>query len=565
MNLAPGLVLNERYEIRALLPDAQGRGAYRALDLRLGRDARIQAFELPSANELPALDRRTHALAGLQHARIRSFQDVGMLRREGYMVTPWLTGFTLAELGPLPAVRLRGWLQEATAALAAAHEAGIVHGAVEATSLVEVPGLGVLLQDFALPFPEAEDPAEDLRALGRVLTRHLADPPDESLRAALAVLAQGRMPTHLAPEPRGPRRSRMMPALFGAGLLSVLGLGVWSTLHLIRARGPAAVEGERRSEARRSYLEGRHHWNRRSRANLLKAEAALHQAIALDPTYAEAYVALAECQALGAVFSNATPAETLERTRATLRDLQRVDPSNPATTVVEAYLLFRYEHRWKEAEALFRKGLEPGSPSASDPTHLHWFGFFLSCLGRHEEALTWLERAVALEPLNLQVRTNLAVALAWAGRESEALAAFQSILELDSHFTSATDRLRAFHESRGDLEAALRVAERQAQGDASLAEVARALRGAYARGGAKGYWMQRVKAAREWERAEDGDPYFETYPHTALGHPDEAFDCLDRALIRNSPYLVWAYQDPGLASLRSDPRFAAFLHRLNLP
>ncbi|MBI3877327.1 MAG: AAA family ATPase [Verrucomicrobia bacterium] len=178
MSFVPGLVLNERYEIRAALPPAQGRCAYRALDLRLGRDARIQAFDLPpDAGDLPALDRRTHGLAGLQHAQIRSFQDVGMLRREGYMVTPWLSGFTLAELAPLPAVRLRGWVQPAASALAAAHTKGIVHGALDETCLLEVPGLGVLLQDFALPLPGG-DPAEDLKALGRMLSRSLADAPD---------------------------------------------------------------------------------------------------------------------------------------------------------------------------------------------------------------------------------------------------------------------------------------------------------------------------------------------------------------------------------------------------
>ncbi len=564
MRFAPGLVLNERYEIRTPLPEAQGRNAYRALDLRLGRDARIQAFELPAAESLPALDRRTHALAGLQHPRIRSFQDVGMLRREGYVVTPWLTGYTLAELGPLPLLRLRGWAQEAVAAVNAAHAHGIVHGNLSEASLIEVPGLGVLLQDFALPFPESQDPAEDLKALGRVLAQALAGEPDPSFRDLLETLAQGRVPADPSPTPAATHRPSWRSLLFSLSALGVLGLGVWATLRLVRSTASSLRTTEQQAEARRYYLEGRHHWNRRSKANLTKAEAALRQAIALDPTYGDAYLALAECQALAAVFGSGTSAETVAKTRATLRDLARVDPANRESAVVEAYLLFRYEHRWKEAEALFRKGLEPGSPSAVDPTSLHWFGFFLSCMGRHDEALVWLERAVALEPLNLQVRTNLAVALAWAGRRGEALATFQAIQDLDPNFTSANDRLRGLYESWNDLEAALRVAE-QARGDKEAELSIRTLREAHTRRGARGYWEHRLAEYRTAERTAHGDPYFEVYAQGALGHLDEAFAALDRALAVNSPYLVWVYQDPGLAPLHADPRFAALLRRLNLP
>lgn len=565
MQFAHGLVLNERYEVRAPLPEAQGRSAYRALDLRLGRDARIQAFELPAAGDLPALDRRTHALAGLQHPRIRSFQDVGMLRREGYVVTPWLSGFTLAELAPMPAIRLRGWAEEALAGLAAAHAQGIVHGALDQSSLVEVPGLGVLLQDFALPFPASQDPAEDLRALGRVLARSLADEPDKGLREFLETLAQGRVPADRAPRLQPLRKHKWQGLVFAGSACTLLGFGAWATSRLIHRPVPTVRGTDHRSEARRLYLEGRHHWNRRSKENLLKAEVALRKALDLDPTYVDAHLALAECQALSAVFGNGSAQEAAERTRATLRDLARVDPSNRESTVIEAYLLFRYEHRWKEAEALFRKGLEPGSPSASDPTSLHWFGFFLSCLGRHEEALIWLERAVALEPLNLQIRTNLAVALAWAGRRQEALTVFQAIKDLDPTFASATDRIRTLHESWGDLEAALRVLDAQVQRDASLAGGARALRAAYRSRGAKGYWELRLLEYQGTEQQARWDPYFEVYPHAALGHLDEAFGALDKALAGHSPYLVWAYQDPGLAPLRSDPRYRELLRRLNLP
>lgn len=560
MTFAPGLVLNERYEIRASLPPQQGAGCFRALDRALGRDVRIQPYDLPPDPEaIPVLDRRTHALAGIQDARVRAFLDGGMLRRQGFVVTPWLTGFTLAELAPLPGERLLAWALQGSAALEAAHAHGVVHGAVSAASLVEVPGQGILLQDFAFPGQDAKDPAEDFRALARALGGALQGAPQGRLQQVLTELGAGRPPAPEAP-PSPPRKATAL-TWAGGTLLTLLLLGAtgWAGMQWLHPPGLASRRAEAVGEARRLYLEGRHHWNNRSKTNLIKAEACFTKAIDLDPGFMEAYVSLAECQVLMAVFGHGTSEASVRRTRETLRTLARLDPDNREAGVVEAYLLFRYEHRWKEAEALFRKGLEPGSLGAQDPTRLHWFGLFLSCQGRHEEALEVLGKAVVLEPLNLQARTNLAVAHAWAGHRSEALEIFEGIRELDPHFNSALERLRILHESWGNLQKSIDLAE-----SSEPVPAVRSLREAFAARGARGFWEQRLWEFEALERTTGVDPYFVAYAHTALGDRDGAFRDLEKALARNSPFLVWVGQDPSLAPLRSDPRFREVLRRVNL-
>ncbi len=560
MTFAPGLVLNERYEIRASLPPEQGTVCYRALDRALGRDVRIQRYDLPlDPGAIPVLDRRTHALAGIQDARVRAFLDGGMLRRQGYVVTPWLTGFTLAELAPLPVERLLTWALQGSSALEAAHAHGVVHGALDATCLVEVPGQGILLQDFAFPGQEAQDPAEDFRSLARILKEALQGAPDERLQLALTDLEAGRPP--VSESPHNPPRKASPWAWVGGTLLVLLLLGAtgWAGMQWLHPPGLASRRAEAVGEARRLYLEGRHHWNNRSKTNLLKAEACFTKALDLDPGFIEGYVALAECQVLMAVFGHGTSEATVRRTRETLRTLARLDPGNQEASVVEAYLLFRYEHRWKEAEALFRKGIEPGSLGAQDPTRLHWFGLLLSCQGRHEEALDVLGRAVVLEPLNLQARTNLAVAHAWAGHRSESLEIFEGIRELDPHFRSALERLRILHESWGNLQMSIDLAE-----SSEPAPAVRSLREAFAARGAQGFWEQRLWEFEALERTTGVDPYFNAYAHTALGDRDAAFQDLEKALARNSPFLVWVGQDPSLAPLRSDPRFREVLRRMNL-
>jgi len=47
--------------------------------------------------------------------------------------------------------------------------------------------------------------------------------------------------------------------------------------------------------------------------------------------------------------------------------------------------------------------------------------------------------------------------------------------------------------------------------------------------------------------------------------PDEAFKWLDRAYAQRNSALMVTRVDPLLQSLRSDPRFAVFLKKLNLP
>ena len=52
--------------------------------------------------------------------------------------------------------------------------------------------------------------------------------------------------------------------------------------------------------------------------------------------------------------------------------------------------------------------------------------------------------------------------------------------------------------------------------------------------------------------------------HVALGEKDQAFDYLEGAYRARRTALSHLKAEPGLESLRSDPRFADLLRRMNL-
>jgi predicted Zn-dependent protease len=61
------------------------------------------------------------------------------------------------------------------------------------------------------------------------------------------------------------------------------------------------------------------------------------------------------------------------------------------------------------------------------------------------------------------------------------------------------------------------------------------------------------------------DPYLIAEVYAFRNQPDEAFEWLDRAYAKRDDGLIVTKAEPLLKNLHGDPRFAAFLKKLNLP
>ena len=93
-------------------------------------------------------------------------------------------------------------------------------------------------------------------------------------------------------------------------------------------------------------------------------------------------------------------------------------------------------HRWDwvDAEAEFRRALE------LDPRYAnaqHWYGDYLSIMGRHEEALAEASRALELDPLNLMISTWVGLRYYLAHNYSGAIEQNRNTVQLDSNFAAA--------------------------------------------------------------------------------------------------------------------------------
>ena len=210
-------------------------------------------------------------------------------------------------------------------------------------------------------------------------------------------------------------------------------------------------------DAYESYLRGRFEWNTRTRASLERAVAHFARAIELDPTYAPAHAALADCynQFATQMVGSGSPRDFRPRAAAEAIRALRMDPYSAEAHAALAYVR-HYEWQWAQAERGFLRAIElnPSYPYA----HL-WYANLLMSRRRLAEALHHVRLAQQLDPFSLIVNTNVGWVLTIAGRHEEAIAQLRQTLALDSTYVQAHGRLTGPLQALGRFDEARREAE----------------------------------------------------------------------------------------------------------
>jgi serine/threonine-protein kinase len=278
----------------------------------------------------------------------------------------------------------------------------------------------------------------------------------------------------------------------------------------------------------------------------------LEKAISLDPNYARAYAMKSFVANNLASQTARTPAELAEGRDQALQYAKVALSIAPNLPIARSALAWAYSLNLQVGESL-REHEIALSLASGDPDVIRNYGFAMSTIGKPEEALRYVDEALALDPLNWASHYGHVSVLFHARRYEEAVHYSEKLKQ------DAPDLFRfpvLYGHSLlmlGRTEEAAAAFGQEITGQALLA----------ARSGNRELAFARLAELKERDR-EFGD-FASARIYAQLGEKDAAFEALNRAWEVRESNLVGLKVDPYLDPLRGDSRYAALVARLGLP
>jgi eukaryotic-like serine/threonine-protein kinase len=333
----------------------------------------------------------------------------------------------------------------------------------------------------------------------------------------------------------------------------------------VQLAAPAAAPGARarrvNPDAYLAYLQGRYHWNKRSREMLLRSLDDFRQAIALDPDYAQAQAGLADSYLSLVLIAEPRPEQLLARARTAALAALRLDERLAEAHTSLAYAKFYYDWDWPGAEAEFRRAisLNPGYATAHQ-----WYAEFLGLMGREPEAVAEGQQALALDPLSLIINMEAGLPYLYSGQYDLAIAHFRKTLQLDPGFALAHCNLGGAYVERGEPARGIPEIEEALRLDRTAA-ILSFLGHAYATAGRRADAERVLAELARQVAAGQVSAYFLVRIDVALHQDGQALDALERAYDEHHWGLVRIAVVRVLDPLRDQPRFVRLLRRMRFP
>jgi tetratricopeptide (TPR) repeat protein len=245
-----------------------------------------------------------------------------------------------------------------------------------------------------------------------------------------------------------------------------------------------------------------------------------------------------------------------EQARRLAQQALRIEPNNVTAHALLGNIHLIYDWDWAAAESELKRARDL---APNDAVTLFLVGQQSRIVGRWDDAVKLMDAVLELDPLDPAGYEVLNFVQLRRGRLAEAEAAIRRTLEISPNFAFAHYSLGNVLVARGQGEAAL--TEFLKEPDERTRLIGSAI--AYFALGAK---EKSDKVLAQWMKSVASDfPYSTATVYAFRNEPDEAFKWLERAYAQKDARLPFIKGESLLKNIEGDPRYKAFLRKMNLP
>jgi serine/threonine-protein kinase len=287
-----------------------------------------------------------------------------------------------------------------------------------------------------------------------------------------------------------------------------------------------------------------------------KAARYFQQALAIDSSYAPAWVELSTIHSAQANDGTLPLSVGYEQARREAKKALALDPNLASAHLQIGWIKRRYDWDWSGADKYYQRALELDAGNARVVSAAAGLA---RTLGRSDESVRLMRRAVELNPVSASWHFNHGLYASDAGLLVESQAAFEKCLELNPHFSNGHSALGLVLLLKGKADSALATIMRETEPDWKLHGLALTYH-------ALGRKKESDNALAELIKGfQDEDAYQIAEIYAYRGETDKAFDWLERAYNQRDGGLASIKGNLWLRTIKKDPRYVMFLKKLRLP
>jgi serine/threonine protein kinase/tetratricopeptide (TPR) repeat protein len=311
------------------------------------------------------------------------------------------------------------------------------------------------------------------------------------------------------------------------------------------------------------YMMGKFHWNKRTEEGFHEAINYFERATNEDPSYALAYVGLADSYGLLGAYSYLAPEESFPKAKLAVEKAIEIDDTLAEAHCSIALLKKFYEWDWDATEREYKRAIElkPGYATAHQ-----WYAEHLGMMRRFDESEAEFKLAQEIDPLSLITNVDAGRMFYYARKYDQAIEQFKKTLAMDPNYLTAHNYLGCTYAQKGMKEDAIEEAHRinAITQDDSSSYIVWIVGVIYAILGERNKAEAAIDKLKMLSGTEYVSPYFVASIYACLGQKDSAFEWLERAYITHDIWLVELKVEPCFDGLRADPKFKDLMIRMNL-